>query len=196
MLDFIKTSKKLAVSCTLVLITLFLVLLVIYLIYHSGNKHAYARQDVLAVHAKMPSFSLPTLLQPHVPINELSLKNKLTLLVVWSSRCRNYQKEHQILVSIAKKLKAHKVNLIGLNTFDNREQALEWLKIKGDPYKFNLFDQQGLLAADLGVSALPELFIIDSYGYIQYRYSGVIDKNIWEQKISPILKMMYLNHGQ
>lgn len=196
MIDFMKISKRLAVSCVVVLITLFLMLLVIYLISYSQHRSSYAGKDVLAVHIKMPSFSLPNLLYSDLIINERSLKNKLTLLVVWSSRCRNYQKEHQVLLNIAKKLSNHRINFIGLNTFDHHEQAVKWLKINGDPYKFSLFDQQGILTTDLGVSTLPDLFIIDSYGYIQYRYSGVIDKNIWEQKISPIIKMMYLNAGQ
>lgn len=196
MIDFIKISKKLAISCIVVLITLCLVLLVIYLISNSRHKHVYAHKDVLATHIKMPSFNLPTLSQPNVTINERSLKNRLTFLVVWSSRCRNYQREHKVLLDIAKKLSHHKINFIGLNTSDSYEQAVNWLKINGDPYKFSLFDQQGILTADLGGSTLPDLFIIDSYGYIQYRYSGVIDKNIWEQKISPILKTMYFSAGQ
>ena len=192
MIDFARLSKRLTVSCIATLISLLAVLLVIYMVLHTKHKHDYVTSAMQFGSSKTPNFSLPTVSQPQIIVNEKAFKNKVTLISVWSSRCRNYKKEHKVLLDIAKRLRGKRINFVGLNSFDSQEHAMEWLTVHGDPYDFSLFDQQGTLTADLGTTNVPDFLIIDSYGYIQYRYSGTITREVWENNIRPILDMIYL----
>ena len=196
MIDFARVSKRLTVSCIAILISLLVVLLIIYMILHTKHEHYYATNTMQFGSSKMPIFNLPTVSQPQIIVNEKAFKNKVTLISVWSSRCRNYKKEHKVLLDIAKRLRGKRINFVGLNSFDSQEHAIEWLTVHGDPYDFSLFDQQGTLIADLGTTSLPDFLIIDSYGYIQYRYSGTITQQVWEHNIRPILDMIYLGTAQ
>jgi cytochrome c biogenesis protein CcmG/thiol:disulfide interchange protein DsbE len=74
------------------------------------------------------------------------------------------------------------VKVIGLNYKDNREAAIAWLKERGDPYAFSVFDERGRLGIDLGVYGAPETYLLDAAGTIRYRRVGVVDDRVWNNE--------------
>ena len=192
MIDFATIPKKLTIGCMISLIIFLVVLIATYRVLHVKNKNFYTNNEILMTE-EIPPFKLPVLNNLELFIDHNFLKNKVTLISVWSTNCRTCRHEHAVLLNIAKYLTNKEVNFIGLNCNNNQEQAIEWLKRHGNPYSVNLFDQQGTLVADLGATGLPDFFIIDSYNRIQYKYSGVITTELWEQTIRPILDHIYLH---
>ena len=88
-------------------------------------------------------------------------------------------------------LSALGVPIYGLNYKDEDAAAQRWLEQLGNPYRFNIVDQEGSLGLDLGVYGAPETYLIDAQGVIRYRHVGVVDERVWRSTLEPL----YLSLG-
>jgi cytochrome c biogenesis protein CcmG/thiol:disulfide interchange protein DsbE len=75
----------------------------------------------------------------------------------------------------------HKIDIIGLNYKDERDLALQWLQTLGDPYRFVIYDKDGMLGLDLGVYGAPETYLLDAKGIVKYRHVGVVTEQDWQK---------------
>jgi cytochrome c biogenesis protein CcmG/thiol:disulfide interchange protein DsbE len=82
------------------------------------------------------------------------------------------------------------VRVVGLNYKDKRQDALQWLQQRGDPYEFSLFDVDGLLGIDLGVYGAPETFLLDAEGVIHHRRVGVVDERVWAAEFAEVYQQL------
>lgn len=135
----------------------------------------------------IPAFSLPALEQPGKTITDKDLLGKVYLLNVWATWCATCRAEHETLVQLAR---SGKLEIIGLNWKDDREKAKIWLQRLGNPYTFNIFDEKGRTAIDLGVYGAPESFLVDSQGIIRFKESGMVTHELFKSKIQPILEQL------
>ncbi|MCB1616930.1 MAG: DsbE family thiol:disulfide interchange protein [Pseudomonadales bacterium] len=133
----------------------------------------------------VPSFQLDTL-ESDTVMTEKDLTSKVLLLNVWATWCVSCRIEHPYLLKMAET----GVNIVGLNYKDNDEQARAWLAELGNPYLFNLRDNNGKLGLDLGVFGAPETFVIDKRGVIRFRHVGVIDDRIWTEILKPVVDQL------
>jgi|TARA_B100001059_G_scaffold92539_1_gene91631 cytochrome c biogenesis protein CcmG/thiol:disulfide interchange protein DsbE len=133
---------------------------------------------------QVPSFFSETLILEEEISNE-GLIGKPYILNVWGSWCYGCSLEHDHLLDI--KLK-NKIEIYGLNYKDNRNDAKEWLKTKGNPYKKIIFDYDGSIAIDFGVYGAPETFIVDKLGYIIHKHVGPIDQNYYNNVVIPLIE--------
>lgn len=111
------------------------------------------------------------------------LINKVSLLNFWASWCVTCRAEHQMLINIAQE---KNLQIIGINYKDTKTEAGKYLKILGNPYHFNVFDNKGRLGLELGVYATPETFIVDKKGVIRFKHTGEITTNVWLKQIKPL----------
>lgn len=135
------------------------------------------------VDKKIPKFSLPTLAQnkPSVFRDE-DLYGEVSLLNVWASWCMACKDEQVFLLKLADS----GIKIYGLNYKDDVANALDWLNTWGNPYTLIGTDINGLVALDLGVYGTPETFIIDENGVVRYRYAGILNEKIWQEKFLPV----------
>ena len=84
----------------------------------------------------VPQFKLPALRDRQQMYTAEDLKGKVRLLNVWATWCPSCKAEHGFLVKLAK----NGIPIVGLNYKDDRPGALKWLQSLGDPYEFNIFD--------------------------------------------------------
>lgn len=136
---------------------------------------------------KIPSFKLTQLLKPDVMLTEQDLKGEIVLLNVWATWCVYCKYEHPYLVDIAK---SGRVSLYGLNYKDIRVDATQWLVDYENPYILSVFDEQGRLGIELGVTAAPETFVIDPSGIVRMKHVGPIDANVWKEKFIPLIELL------
>lgn len=140
--------------------------------------------DSARVGKPVPEFSLPSLRDKSRLISPTDLKGRAGLLNVWATWCPSCRVEHPWLLKIAAE---YGTPIFGLNYKDEREAALVWLDKLGDPYLFNIYDDQGHLGFDLGVYGAPETFVLDRDGVVHMRHVGVIDERVWMEKIKPLI---------
>jgi cytochrome c biogenesis protein CcmG/thiol:disulfide interchange protein DsbE len=133
---------------------------------------------------KIPKFSLPLLIKDQKGVFKDSIFfGEVSLLNVWASWCMACKDEQVFLLKLADS----GIKIYGLNYKDDIEKALDWLKTWGNPYKSIGADSNGIVALNLGVYGTPETFIIDKNGVIRYRYAGILNEKIWQEKFLPVL---------
>ncbi len=131
-----------------------------------------------------PEFTLAALQQPERILTQQDFIGKPVLVNVWATWCPSCRQEHEQLLRIA--ATGH-ITIIGLNYKDERAGAQRWLQQLGNPYQFNIFDEEGMLGLDLGVYGAPETYLLDAQGIIRHRHVGVITPTAW-QEIQQIIK--------
>ena len=133
----------------------------------------------------VPEFVTTKLREPGVEISSTSLIGEPYLLNVFASWCASCRIEHPVLDAYASR---GELKLVGLNYRDQRADALAWLNRFGDPYAEILWDPDGRLGIDFGITGAPESFVVDAQGVIRYKHVGPISPDDMENEILPRLK--------
>ena len=138
----------------------------------------------------LPEFSLPVLGQQRI-IDRAGVIGEVALFNVWATWCVSCRVEHPYL----NQLTQQGVPVYGINYKDNDADALRWLQQLGDPYRLSLVDAQGSLGLDLGVYGAPETYVVDASGIIRYRHVGVVNEQVWQQVLQPIMLELQRESG-
>lgn len=139
----------------------------------------------------LPSFELPAL-SPALEsqgegdaaflITNESLKGNPYLLNAWATWCAPCRIEHPTIVELSKT----GIRIVGLNYKDEEQKALRWLEDLENPYEQVVFDKNGRLGLDLGITGIPETYFIDANGIIRYKHTGIIDEQVWADKLQVV----------
>ena len=130
----------------------------------------------------VPSFSVPDLNTPSAMFSSQQLLGKISLVNFWSSWCEACEEEQWFLLKVARD---KRWALYGLNYKDTATSALPWLARWGNPYQLSGRDDAGDVAMEFGVYGVPETFLIDAKGMIQYRHAGPITPQVWQRVFLP-----------
>ena len=123
-----------------------------------------------------PEFKIVSLQQPDRIVTKADFAGKPVLVNVWATWCPACRQEHADLLAIARE---GTLGIVGLNYKDDRAAAVKWLQDLGNPYIFNIFDEDGMLGLDLGVYGAPETYLVDAEGIVRYRHVGVMTEEVW-----------------
>lgn len=134
-----------------------------------------------------PAFSLPQLHEPSKQFSTQDMKGKVWLLNVWSSWCVSCREEHPVLIELARQ---NIVPVYGLDYKDKREDGLGWLARGGNPYVLSMSDIEGRVGIDYGVYGVPETYVIDKQGIIQYKEIGPVTPQKLKDKILPLVAQL------
>lgn len=91
----------------------------------------------------------------------------LNLFASWCAPCRL---EHEQLMA----LKARGIKVVGVAYKDDPVRTRAFLDELGDPFDLVLVDREGRAGLDLGISGVPETFVVDAYGVVRAKISGPI----------------------
>lgn len=133
----------------------------------------------------LPSFSLAKLENPAEKFSPSELAGRPWLLNVWASWCVACKQEHPVLMQAVRQ---YGITVVGLDYKDQRPQALAFLEQRGNPYLLSVMDDSGSVGIDLGVTGVPETFVIDASGIVRFKHIGPLTFPIIEQSILPILR--------
>lgn len=108
---------------------------------------------------------------PGLSTADIQSMEGIKLLNVFASWCGPCRAEHPVLTRLAAE---DGLTLIGINYKDKPEAASAWLEELGNPYVAIGSDYSGRAGIDLGISGVPETFIIDADGVIRHRFAGPV----------------------
>lgn len=126
-----------------------------------------------------PSFELPVLGDAGRKFSSAELAGKPYAINVWGTWCVECRAEHEVLLAAQRE---GRLPIIGLNWRDNDAEAIEWLRVLGNPYSVVVVDAEGRTAIDYGVYGAPETFFIDARGVVQHRHVGPLSAEIWQRE--------------
>ena len=75
----------------------------------------------------------------------------------------------------------------GIAWKDKPQDSRDWLTKWGNPYRATAADENGRTAIDLGVTGVPETFIVDKAGRVRFKQIGPISPEQWEATIKPLM---------
>jgi len=145
------------------------------------------------IEKSFPEFTLPSLGDADRVLTRADMTGQVSLANVWATWCPNCLIEHPELLRISRE---ENISIYGINYNDDSEKAIRWLQRYESPYAFNIVDQKGTLAIDLGVYGAPETFVIDVNGVIQYRYVGPVTREVWDSKLFPMVQLLRQKAGE
>ncbi|MBA31087.1 MAG: hypothetical protein CL748_00950 [Chloroflexi bacterium] len=104
-------------------------------------------------------------------VNLKNLNGKIVLIDFWSSWCAPCIAEAETLASTYNRWKDYDVEFIGVAIWDTQEDVDKFIKKYDVNYPI-VIDDNGQIAVDFGVAAIPEKILIDKNGKIVKKILG------------------------
>ena len=151
------------------------IFIIIFIIFYKGLKSTNIYTPETEINNEIPVFSAELFYSKEfINSTELFSSGKFYLLNIWSSWCVPCRQEHPLLMRLSK---SKKVNVIGINYKDTRNNAENFLNKLGNPYKKIILDKEGIHAVELGAYGVPESFLIHK-GMIVRKYIGPLNDKL------------------
>jgi len=128
----------------------------------------------------------PTMVLGGDNVNQI-LGHKVMVINLFASWCAPCAVEAPVLMKIAQRNLAPIMGIAWKNTPDD---AMKFLGQYGNPYRDIVFDQAGGSTVPLGVSGVPETFIVDRNGTIYYHATQPLSDEMLENEIAPLLEKL------
>jgi cytochrome c biogenesis protein CcmG/thiol:disulfide interchange protein DsbE len=120
----------------------------------------------------LPDYKLEFIDASNNSLADLMNRPGFKIINFWASWCLPCLVEHPILMALRGK---ENLTIIGINYKDNKEDASEFLREHGDPYDFIGIDKDGFFGIEMGITGVPETFVVDENGKVMIRHVGPID---------------------
>ena len=115
-----------------------------------------------------------------INFDEVFVGKNFYLINIWSSWCEPCKRESEHLLELKND---NAILMIGINYKDKKKNALNFLRLYGDPFEKIVIDKQGTIAINFGAYGVPETFLIDDEKKVLKKYIGPLnEKDIYEIK--------------
>lgn len=105
----------------------------------------------------------------------------VNLFASWCTPCRA---EHPQLMA----LRRQGVEIVGIAYKDRREASAAFLTELGDPFTIVAMDPEGRFGLELGITGVPETFVVGPDGVIRAAYRGPLTEEAVREEILPALE--------
>ncbi|MBV9570451.1 MAG: DsbE family thiol:disulfide interchange protein [Alphaproteobacteria bacterium] len=152
-------------------------------IFAIGLKRDPSKLPSVLINQPLPAFVLPAVRPHDAGLSSMQFRAEPRLLNVFASWCVSCRVEHPVLLQ----LKAEGVPVDGLDWKDKASDGARYLRVNGDPYMRAGNDRSGRTGIDLGITGVPETFVIDARGMVRYKHTGPIAPKDWTNTIKPLM---------
>lgn len=135
------------------------------------------------INKPLPAFDLPAVGTGDPGLASRDFRGAPMLLNMFASWCVSCRVEHPLLLD----LHARGVPIAGIDWEDEAAAGAKYLKDNGDPYARVGLDGNGRTGIDLGITGVPETFVVDKHGRVRYKQIGPIETADWENIIKPLM---------
>jgi cytochrome c biogenesis protein CcmG/thiol:disulfide interchange protein DsbE len=122
----------------------------------------------------MPPIPLKTFDGEDVLLSDL--RGQVVVLNFWGSWCVPCRQEAPALERVWRAMREHDVQFVGVNVWDAESDALRFIRDLGVTY-VNAPDPAGKLAIELGLTGVPETYLVDREGRLVRRWVGPISED-------------------
>ena len=134
---------------------------------YSLKRDPQVKPDAL-VGKPLPELTLPAL-DTGRPVRLHDAAQPAPVLVnIFASWCAPCEIEHPVLVD----LKKQGVRIVGVAYKDAPENTKAFIGRLGDPYAQRLVDRDGRAGIDLGVTGVPETYLVGANGMVLAKHTG------------------------
>ena len=134
---------------------------------YSLKRDPQVQPDAL-VGKPVPELTLPRLDDGRPAPLRAALGDGPALVNIFASWCAPCEIEHPVLVG----LKAQGVRIVGVAYKDAPENTKAFLGRLGDPFAERLVDRDGRAGIELGVTGVPETYLVGADGVILAKHTG------------------------
>ena len=118
--------------------------------------------------------------EKQINFNKVLTGKNFYLINIWSSWCEPCKDESEYLLELKNNTP---IMMIGINYKDKKKNALNFLKLYGDPFEQIFVDKQGLISINFGAYGVPETFLINNDNKVLKKYIGPLnDEDVYEIK--------------
>ena len=115
-----------------------------------------------------------------INFDQILLGKNFYLINIWSSWCEPCKDESDKLLELKNDTR---IMLIGINYKDKKKNALNFLKLYGDPFDKIFVDKKGLISINFGAYGVPETFLVNEDNKVLKKYIGPLnDEDVYEIK--------------
>lgn len=165
-------------SCIAVLAVLALVGLLVFGLVSKGGSR-------VTVGEQAPSTALPRL-EGGGDGSLAQYKGRWVLVNFWASWCEPCKQEAPALEKFQRQHGGPKFTVLGVDTRDLSDDGREFVREYGLSYP-QLRDGDGGAAHDYGTTGVPENFLVDPTGKVQWLLPGPVDEQYLEEQVEPFL---------
>jgi cytochrome c biogenesis protein CcmG/thiol:disulfide interchange protein DsbE len=131
-----------------------------------------------------PPIDLPPIAGREKGFATADLAGQVALVNVFASWCAPCKVEHPLLMAHAK---ASAIPIYGIAWKDDPAATADLLNEDGDPYRLVGADRSGRAAIDLGVTGVPETYVVDKAGRIRYKFARPVTEDDWSEILQPLM---------
>ena len=131
-----------------------------------------------------PNFTVTTIDGQRLSMSEL--RGKTVVLNIWASWCDPCKREADELNRAYEQYKGRNVAFVGIAFNDDTEPAREFVATYGVPYPVAL-DPEGKIAIDLGITGVPETYIVTPDGQMTQKWIGPITAKQLATLLTPLV---------
>lgn len=154
---------------------------------HSNEKPI----DGFVIGKKFAVFSAPLLWGGGKQFSPDSFAGQVAVVNVFASWCEGCFVEHESLLHLSQLLKEMPtVKIYGIAWKDTPEKIKDYLSQRGNPFYQVVVDSDGNGTIPMGLTGVPETFIVDKNGKIAFHYKAAISYEMIETTILPLLEKL------
>lgn len=132
-------------------------------------------KEALLVGQMFPEFSLEQFgTRTLLTYQDMMRDDSYRFINIFASWCQTCVIEHPLLGVLSE---GFPIQMYGVAWHDEEGALRHFLQKNGNPYDYILMDPQGQLVVSLGVTGVPESFLLDPQGRIVWHYRGAITSN-------------------
>lgn len=152
----------------------------VFLLTREGERNRFTEG---MVGQQVPAFSLASL-DDGSPLTNDDRRGRAYVINLFASWCTPCRAEHPQLMA----LRAQGVDIVGVAYKDRPEASAAFLHELGDPFADVGSDPDGRFGLELGITGVPETFVIGPDGTIRAAYRGPLTEDVVRDVILPALR--------
>jgi cytochrome c biogenesis protein CcmG/thiol:disulfide interchange protein DsbE len=156
-----------------------LVVVSVFLLTREGERETISRGNI---GRPAPAYALANLDGGDLVTSDAT-RGRAYVINLFASWCTPCRAEHADLMALS----AGGVEIVGVAYKDRPEAAAAFLAELGSPYRVVGLDPEGRFGLELGISGVPETFVIGPDGNIRAVHRGPLTAEIVAEEIRPAL---------